>query len=107
MNILAVSCNDVAFVIRIIKLVITIVRWAIPILLIALITFDLVKGMTQKSDDEMRKSTSKIVTRVIWAVAIFFVPLLLKWIFGMFGTTTQSGLNGPGDWVRCYNSINI
>ena len=107
MNLLVVECKDVAFIIRIIKYVITIVRWAIPIILIALVTFDLVKAMTQKSDDEMRKSTSTIVTRVVWAVAIFFVPLIIKWIFGMLGTTTKSGLNGPADWVRCYNSISI
>ena len=30
------------------------------------------------SDDEMRKSTSKIATRVIWAIAIFFVPMIIK-----------------------------
>ncbi len=106
MNSLVVECGDIAFIIRLFKYIILIVRIAVPILLIALITFDLAKAMTQNSDDEMKKATSKIFTRVVWAVAIFFVPLLLRFVFSNLGnTSTKSGLTGPASWLKCYNSI--
>ena len=80
MNSLVVECGDIAFIIRLFKYIILIVR--------------------------MKKATSKIFTRVVWAVAIFFVPLLLRYIFSNLGTTsTKSGLTGPASWIKCYNSI--
>ena len=108
MNIAAVTCDSVSFIIRAIKIAITVVRWVIPILLMVLVTFDLVKGMTQKSEDEMKKATSKIVTRVIWAVAIFFVPMIIGFIFKQIGGNVSEGnLEGPASWISCYNSISI
>ena len=105
---LELRCDDIAFIVRIIKYIVSIVRFVIPILLMVLVIFDLVKGMTDKSDDEMRKSTSKIATRVIWAIAIFFVPMIIKFIFKQLGgSEAPDNLVGPRSWISCYNSIKI
>ncbi len=102
---LEVKCEDVAFALRIVKYILRIIRIAIPILLIALVTFDLVKAMTQKSDDEMKKAGSTVATRVAWALAIFFVPLAIKYILGNIGSPSMTGLSSPLDWVKCYDSL--
>ena len=105
MSILAIQCSDVKFLFRIIHYVIDIMRWAVVILLIALVTFDFVKGMVGKSEDEMKKNSTTAVKRVIWAIVVFLVPLLLRTILGKTGINTSSdGLVGPLDWVKCYNS---
>jgi hypothetical protein len=104
MSILAVNCSDVQFIFRIIHYIINILRWAVVIILLVMVTMDFLKGMMGKSDDEMRKHSSTAVKRVIWAVVVFFIPLLIKTLFAKAGINGGNGLVGPLDWVKCYNS---
>jgi len=104
MNILAINCSDVQFIFRIIHYVINVLRWAVVIILLVMVTMDFLKGMIGKSDDEMKKHSSTAVKRVIWAVVVFFIPLLVRVLFNKVGVNGSNGLVGPLDWVQCYNS---
>ena len=48
-------CQDAGFILGIIVTAVKILRWAIPVLLIALITFDLVKVVSASIPDEKSK----------------------------------------------------
>lgn len=63
--------------------IITIIRYAVPVLLIILCTTDLVTVVVSQDDNAMKKSISRIVKRFIAAVAIFFVPWIIQLILGM------------------------
>ena len=104
MSILAIKCSDVQFLFRIIHYIINILKWAVVIILIVMVTFDFLKGMMGKSEDEMKKNSSTAVKRVIWAIVVFFVPLLIKTVFARVGINGAEGLVGPLDWVKCYNT---
>ena len=98
----AVECanyKDLEPVLYIVRTVINIIKLAIPIILIVLATFDLAKVVTNsKGDDsETKKAVKTLVTRLIYGVIIFFVPVLIVWIF----KTIHIG--GVSEVVACYD----
>ena len=75
----SVMCQDAGFIIGTIIKVVRIVQWAIPMLLIVLITFDLFKAMTGQLDDKAKKDAlNKSVKRILYAVIVFLVPTLVN-----------------------------
>ena len=65
-----------------------IVRIAAPILLIVLASMDLGIAVVSDDKDALKKSTSKILKRVIAAIAIFFVPLFVNLLIGLIESST-------------------
>jgi len=103
MTLANVTCSDIGFVVNIVKWVIKIVQFGIPIILIVMVIFDLVKIVTAGTDDQAKKSTGTIVKRIMWAVIAFFVPMLMSFIFKSLSSgNSGGGLAGPIDWINCF-----
>lgn len=64
--------------IKMLKTIVGIIRIGIPILLIVLGSLDFAKAIFSSSEDEMKKSQSKFLKRLIIGVGIFLVPPILK-----------------------------
>lgn len=60
-----------------------IIRIAVPILLIVLISYDVFMSVLSGSDDKVKKNRDRIIKRVIIAIVIFFVPTLINLVFGL------------------------
>ena len=98
-----VTCSDIGFIVNIVKWIIKIIQFGVPIILIAMIIFDLVKVVAAGTEDQAKKSTSTIVKRVVWAVVVFFVPMLIAFIFKNISNGKASGgLAGPLEWINCF-----
>ena len=63
--------------------IVTIVRIAVPILLVVLCSSDFVAIVTGQDEKVTKTSISRIVKRFIAAAAFFFVPLILQLILGI------------------------
>lgn len=96
-----VTCSDLGFIINIIKWLIKLIQFGIPIILIVLIIFDLVKIVTAGTEDQAKKSTSTIVQRGVWAVVAFFVPMLIGFIFKNISKGSSGNLASPTYWMNC------
>lgn len=82
----------------------------IPIILIVFGCIDLGKAVIASKDDEIKKSTKKLVLRAIAGIIIFFVPTLLNFIVelvgeddlynGTFATCTHCMLEPTDDACR-------
>ena len=66
-----------------IKDIVTIVRIAVPILLIVLCSSDFVSIVTGQDEKVTKTAISRIIKRFICAAAFFFVPLILQLILGI------------------------
>lgn len=98
------ACNELAPVINLLKAILGIIQWGIPILLIIMGSIDLGKAVMASDDKEIKGATSKLVKRAIAAVAVFFVPLLVNMLMRMVatnGASTSSG--GEKTFVQCWN----
>ena len=59
------------------------IRIAVPILLIGLITYDFATAVFAGADDKINKAKSRAIKRVIIAIVIFFVPTLVNFVFNI------------------------
>ena len=108
-SILNVTCGDLAPFLRIIKYIFLIVKYLIPILLIALITYDMIKAFMANDDKQMKDASSKSFKRILYALLIFLVPTLISLLFKLVGTKSlgSDDLGSITDGLRCYNSVSL
>ena len=98
------SCNTLMPILRIVAYLLKIIQWAIPMLLIAFATFDFVKGIMANEEKAMEKAKSDVGKRLLYAVIVFLVPVLVRFMFRLVsGNINSGGLTGPTDWISCFN----
>ncbi len=103
------TCSQIGPILSLIKWVITLICWAVPILLIILLTIDITKIVTAGNlDDKMKKEVgNKIVTRLIYALVIFLIPVIINAIFSMLPSKAINSGNGTtydASWWSCWTN---
>lgn len=98
-NFLDVNCQstDIQALIGIIKNVVTYIQWGIVIVLILLLVLDIGKAALAGKEDEMKKAQSLAIKRVIYGLAVFLIPLVVRLVFGL--------INGQGDSTTANNVV--
>ena len=99
-------CSDeLISVLAIVRFVINAICIAIPIILIVLIILDLAKIVTAGDiDDKLKKEVvNKIVARLVFAVLIFLVPTIIKFIFGVLPLPDNANAGQGGTWRTCWD----
>ena len=97
--------NNMGFIFRILAKLVYYIRIIIPIILIVLIAFDLVKVVTGAADDKAKKeAANKAVKRLIYAIIVFLVPSIITLVFRKIGELSPKDSNGtPSTWIGCWN----
>ena len=106
MNFLAVDfCENLAPLLRLIKNgIIPIIQIGIPIILIILGMLDLGKAVVASKEDEIKSAQKMLIKRCIYAVAIFFVVLIVQLVFGLLSTTEDKDMTDTStSWLECWN----
>jgi hypothetical protein len=105
-NILFYLCDTKGFlqVMNLIRIIINVARFVIPIGLIVLIITDLTKNVINPNDKEGMK---KIVNRIIACIVVFLVPTLISLIVWIIEYATATGTNTMDYTIsRCYINAN-
>ena len=82
------------------KIVLNIIQIFIPILLIVMGTLDLVKAVMASDDKMMKDAVGRLIKRVIYAVAIFFVVTIVTVIMNLFAEIPDIGAQNT--WKSCW-----
>ncbi|MDD6878627.1 MAG: hypothetical protein PUD59_00130 [bacterium] len=77
----------------VIDFVLKILKIAVPIGLIILITIDFSSAVISNDQDAIKKATSKAIKRAIAAVVIFFIPYIVDVLLDMPGVSSSSVTN--------------
>lgn len=102
MNILSICDNpDVLQVMRIVNIVITIIKIAVPILLIIFIMIELISAITD--EEKLKKVTSGAVKKFIAAVLIFLIPTLVQAIV----VATLGNENAADGYKNCLKNLTL
>lgn len=80
---------EVLEVMRIVRIAITIIKIAVPIILIIFGMITYVKAITDSDNDNISKANKTIVNMFITAVLIFAVPTIVETIFDAVGSSTN------------------
>lgn len=100
-NILASSstfCQDSVPIWRFIGNVVNILQIAIPVIIILLGTIDLGKAVMAGDDKKIKEAQKMLLMRLIYGVAIFFVVIIVKVVFGL---VADSGAQTTGKCFEC------
>lgn len=91
-------CDKLGDVIGLLRSLVTLLQWAIPIGLIIFGMLDLGKAVIAGKEDEMKKAQSTLIKRIIYAVAVFLVVTLVIFVMGLVGSD---------DWNECWQNHGI
>lgn len=80
--------------------IITIIKIAVPIILIVMGSIDLTKAVMASKDDEIKKAQTTLFKRAIVGVIIFFIPSIVTLLMNMLNqdseTPCMSCITSPG-----------
>ena len=98
------TCENLAPLIRLIKDgVIPLIQIGIPIILIILGMLDLGKAVMASKEDEIKNAQKMLIKRCIYAIAIFFVVMIVQVVFGLLSSTGDSDITSTStSWVDCW-----
>lgn len=102
-------CNSLLPLIKVVKTIFNIIQFVIPIALILFGTIDLGKAVISSDDKEVKAAQSRLIKRCIYAVAIFFVVLLVRLIMNIVGESqkgskkTTGGQADTETWFTCFS----
>lgn len=89
------DCNGLEAVVSVVKFILKIIQWVVPIILIVLGTIDLVKAVVAGKDDDIKKHQQTLIKRIIAAVIVFLIPMLVSILMGWIGND---------DWKTCWKN---
>lgn len=95
------DCNGLKAVVSVVKFILKIIQWVVPIILIVLGTIDLVKAVVAGKDDDIKKHQQTLIKRIIAAVIVFLIPMLVSILMGWIGNS-----NWKECWKDAEDSIN-
>ncbi len=103
MNILDtfVWCNQpgVQSVMKMIKTLVNIIRWVVPIGLVVMTTLDVAKHVINPDEKDGGK---KIMTRAIAAVLVFFVPLFIRLVLRLVDIGAGKDSDTENSYSECW-----
>ena len=97
------TCDELKPVISLLKSVLSIIQWGIPILLIVMGSIDLGKAVLASDDKEIKAATGKLIKRAIAAVAVFFMPLIVNLLINMVADTGTE----EGGFINCWSQADV
>ncbi len=98
-------CYDVDPLLKVIKLIISILQWSVPALLIVLGTIDMFKAVVKANDEKVVQEAKKsLIRRLIYGVIIFLVPFFVELILGLVADMFPSENDeiGATSWISCW-----
>lgn len=94
-------CSQTSEVLAFVGWLLTIVKVAMPLIIIIYGIMDLGKAVVAEKQDEIKTAAKRLLWRAIAGVAIFFIPSIVLWIFG---TITDYG-EVQGQFETCRTAI--
>ena len=107
MNFLAVNfCQESMWpIVSIVRAVINIIKFGIPIILIIFGMLDLGKAVMAGKEDEMKKFQGTLIKRVIYAVVIFLVITIVQLVMSIVagaGVGAAADEKDSSNWYYCF-----
>ena len=83
-----------------VSIIVTLIKIAVPVFLVIFGMLDLMKGIMQQKEDEIKKGQQLFIKRIIAGVLVFFVFSVVQFIIGL--VADSSDRRGIMDCVQCF-----
>lgn len=88
-----ISCDSLENFFEALKGIYTLIKIAAPVLVIVLSTMEYIRAIAASNTDDVKKTHSRTIKRIIVGLIIFFLPDLLDLLFHIFGIYNINGCN--------------
>lgn len=85
------------------SMVVTIIKIAVPVILIIMGMLDLGKAVMAQKDDEIKKAQSTFIKRIIAAVLVFFVVSIVTLVFSILANADDDKTIDNDTITGCIN----
>ncbi len=93
---------DLLHLVQLIRTIVTYITILVPIILVVIGTFDLLKAVTASKEDEIKSAQKLLIKRIIYAILIFLIVPLLTLIFNLV-SNNYSGDEYHVQWKEYWN----
>lgn len=100
-------CCDMRPFLKIIRLIISIIQWSVPLILIVLGTVDMFKTIVKADENATKEAQSTFFKRLLYAIIIFIVPFLVRFVLNIVSDNIKndgSDLTSAEAWVECWTN---
>ena len=77
---------------NLVHLIITVIKIAVPVLLVIFGMIDMVKGITAQKEDEIKKGQQIFIKRLITGVLIFFIVTAVQFLISLVGDDDKENI---------------
>ncbi len=102
---LGTFCQQTKSILTFVGWALTIVKVAIPFIIIAYGIIDLGKAVTASKEDEIKTAAKRLLFRAIAGICIFFVPSIVLWLFSTVDEFNSATTGGGGGFDTCKNAL--
>jgi len=99
------ACNNFRFILRIVKTIIGILQWSVPLILIGYGTFDLVRAVTSNDEKDGPKHVKTFIKRIIYGIIIFLVPFIVRLFMWVLNESFGSEVGDTKSWYTCWENL--
>lgn len=83
--------------------IIKVFQIAIPVILVVLGMVDIGKAVTSNDEKQMKEAQKTLIKRVIYAVLVFFIIALVKFVFSTLGNSSAGqNTSEAGNCIDCF-----
>ena len=87
--------------VQIVSLIVTLIKIAIPIILVLFGMIDLAKAVMSNDEKEMKGAQTKLIKRVVYAVLVFLVFSIVQILVGVLGNTSADTTDKSNNVAGC------
>lgn len=88
-----VNCSSLGMLRKDLQGIFKLFKYAAPILVVLMSTYDFIKAITGKVDGEMKKVFMKFLKRFVFALILFFLPNVLDFLLGLIDPSYSTCIN--------------
>ena len=100
------TCYNMQQFLVIIKFILKILQWTVPIILIILGSIDMFKAMTSNDSKAVSESRNTFIRRLIMGICVFIVPFIVRLVFNVVDSNIKTGDNYEmNSWLTCWNEV--
>lgn len=98
------GCAGMSEVLKLVKKIYNLIRYATPVVLIILGSVDFMKAVMAGKEDDIAKNKQRFISRLILAVGVFLLLSVFELITNIL---SRSNVNESTSWYDCWNSLMI
>ncbi len=102
------TCYNLKQFLVIIKFILKVLYWVVPLIIIVLGTIDLLKVVTSSGINDSKETTTATKTffkRICFGLAIFIVPFVVELIFDLFQMALGNAAEDSSSWLTCWKEV--